>query len=41
VQEVTREGVAAIGPCAVELANAEGLDAHRQAVALRLQAVAA
>ena len=41
VQEVTREGVAGIGPCAVELANAEGLDAHRQAVALRLQAVAA
>ncbi|KAB8317081.1 histidinol dehydrogenase [Tolypothrix campylonemoides VB511288] len=40
VQEVSAEGLRAIGPCAVELATAEGLDAHRQAVALRLQAVA-
>lgn len=41
VQEVQPRGIAAIGPCAVELASAEGLDAHRLAVALRLQAVAA
>ena len=41
VQEVTRVGIAAIGPCAVELATAEGLDAHRLAVALRLDEVAA
>lgn len=40
VQEVNPSGIAAIGPCAVELASAEGLDAHRMAVALRLQAVA-
>ena len=40
VQEVDPRGSAAIGPCAVELASAEGLDAHRMAVALRLQAVA-
>ena len=40
VQEVTRVGIAAIGPCAVELATAEGLDAHRLAVALRLDEVA-
>lgn len=41
VQEVQPRGIAAIGPCAVELAAAEGLDAHRIAVALRLQQVAA
>ncbi|HEY4555030.1 MAG TPA: histidinol dehydrogenase, partial [Lysobacter sp.] len=41
VQEVQAEGLAAIGPCAVELARAEGLDAHRLAVALRLQALPA
>lgn len=41
VQEVQPDGIAAIGPCAVELARAEGLDAHLRAVALRLQAVAA
>ncbi len=41
VQEVQPQGIEAIGPCAVELARAEGLDAHLQAVALRLQAVAA
>jgi len=40
VQEVQPRGIEAIGPCAVELARAEGLDAHLQAVALRLQAVA-
>ncbi len=36
VQEVNREGLRAIGPCAVELASAEGLDAHRLAVSRRL-----
>ena len=41
VQEVSRGGIAAIGPCAVELATAEGLDAHRLAVTLRLDEVAA
>lgn len=40
VQEVAPAGLAAIGPCAVELATAEGLDAHRNAVALRLEALA-
>lgn len=37
VQEAQRQGLAAIGPCAIALATAEGLDAHRFAVALRLQ----
>ncbi|HEV8695691.1 MAG TPA: histidinol dehydrogenase [Lysobacter sp.] len=41
VQEVWSNGLAAIGPCAVELATAEGLDAHRLAVQLRLEALAA
>jgi histidinol dehydrogenase len=41
VQEVTRGGLAKIGPSAVELATAEGLDAHRLAVEMRLEAVAA
>jgi histidinol dehydrogenase len=40
VQQVDTTGIAAIGPCAVELASAEGLDAHRNAVALRLEALA-
>jgi histidinol dehydrogenase len=37
VQEVSREGLAAIGPCAVEIARAEGLEAHAQAVLRRLE----
>ena len=41
VQEISRDGIAEIGPCAVELARAEGLDAHRMAVQLRLEALAA
>jgi histidinol dehydrogenase len=41
VQEVARHGLAEIGPCAVELASAEGLDAHRIAVQLRLEALVA
>jgi histidinol dehydrogenase len=36
-QSVTRDGLAAIGPCAVTLARAEGLEAHAQAVLLRLE----
>jgi histidinol dehydrogenase len=36
VQEVSRAGLAAIGPCAVEIARAEGLEAHAQAVLRRL-----
>jgi histidinol dehydrogenase len=38
VQRVAREGVAAIGPSAIRLAEAEGLQAHANAVAIRLQA---
>ncbi len=37
VQKVSREGLAAIGPCAVTLARAEGLEAHAQAVVRRLE----
>ncbi len=40
VQEVQPQGLAAIGPCAALLANAEGLEAHRRAVTLRLEAAA-
>lgn len=40
VQEVQPQGLAAIGPCAVTLATAEGLDAHSRAVTLRMAAVA-
>jgi histidinol dehydrogenase len=36
VQEVSGEGLRAIGPVAVTLAELEGLDAHARAVALRL-----
>lgn len=36
VQAVTPEGLRAIGPCAVTLARAEGLEAHAQAVVRRL-----
>ena len=41
VQAATRAGIATIGPCAVTLAQAEGLDAHARAVALRLAGLAA
>lgn len=37
VQAVSREGLSAIGPCAVTLARAEGLEAHAQAVVRRLE----
>lgn len=36
VQELSYQGLRAIGPAIMDLADAEGLDAHRQAVALRL-----
>lgn len=41
VQELTREGLAAIGPCAMTLARAEGLAAHERAVSVRLSAAEA
>lgn len=37
VQSATREGIANIGGCAMVLARTEGLDAHANAVALRLR----
>lgn len=40
VQTATREGIAGIGPCALVLAQGEGLDAHAQAVRLRLHKAA-
>ncbi len=36
VQAAQPRGIVAIGPCAIVLAEAEGLDAHRNAVAMRL-----
>ena len=41
VQAVSREGILAIGGCAVTMARAERLDAHANAVALRLRGAAA
>jgi histidinol dehydrogenase len=41
VQECTAAGLRAIGPCAARLAAAERLDAHRRAVEVRLDAMAA
>jgi histidinol dehydrogenase len=38
VQGVDRAGIAAIGPTAIAIAKAEGLDAHAQAVRIRLEA---
>ena len=40
VQCLTRDGLAQIGPDAVEFARAEGLEAHARAVAIRLQGAA-
>ncbi len=37
VQEVSRAGLEAIGPCAVVMARAEGLEAHAQSVLRRLE----
>ena len=41
VQTINRRGIAAIGPTAMTLAQAEGLDAHARAVQLRLDVEAA
>ena len=41
VQSVSRAGIAGIGACAVVMATAEGLEAHANAVRLRMQEVAA
>ncbi|MGY0612087.1 MULTISPECIES: histidinol dehydrogenase [unclassified Luteimonas] len=40
VQEATAEGIAAIGPDALAMATAEGLEAHASAVRLRLERAA-
>jgi histidinol dehydrogenase len=40
VQELTRAGLADLGPVARTLASLEGLDAHAQAVSVRLEALA-
>lgn len=37
VQQISREGLRAIGPCAVTLARAEGLEAHARAVLVRME----
>lgn len=36
VQELSAEGLAALGPAVAKMAEVEGLDAHRRAVTLRL-----
>ena len=41
VQELSSDGLRGIGPCAITLATAEGLDAHARAVSIRLEAIAA
>jgi histidinol dehydrogenase len=38
IQRVDRTGIESIGPCAIVLARAEGLEAHARAVELRLEA---
>ncbi len=40
VQQASAQGIAGIGTCARVLARAEGLDAHENAVTLRMEAVA-
>lgn len=40
-QEITREGLSVLGPVVVTLAEREGLDAHANAVRVRLQALQA
>jgi histidinol dehydrogenase len=40
VQQATSAGLAVLGPAAVTLAQAEGLDAHARAVSRRLDAIA-
>ncbi|WP_395345758.1 histidinol dehydrogenase [Ningiella sp. W23] len=39
VQELSEQGIQNIGPAIMSLAQAEGLDAHKRAVALRLEAL--
>lgn len=39
VQSISQEGIKALGPAAVTLANIEGLDAHANAVQIRLNAL--
>jgi len=39
IQEATQQGIQNIGSCAMTLAEAEGLDAHRLAVKLRLDQI--
>lgn len=39
-QELTKDGLRALGPVVEILANAEGLDAHKNAVTIRLKALA-
>jgi histidinol dehydrogenase len=41
VQELTAQGLSVLGPTAVTLAELEGLDAHAEAVNVRLAACAA
>jgi len=36
-QELTREGLRALAPTVVAMARAEGLDAHAEAVRIRLE----
>ena len=38
LQQITREGLAGLAPTIVSMARAEGLDAHAQAVTIRMQA---
>ncbi|HOV96081.1 MAG TPA: histidinol dehydrogenase [Thermomonas sp.] len=40
VQDASRSGIAAVGPCAATLAHAEGLQGHARAVELRLESLA-
>ena len=37
VQELTRDGLASLAECIIELTDAEGLDAHQRAVTIRLE----
>lgn len=37
VQELTKEGLASLAECITELTDAEGLDAHKRAVTIRLE----
>jgi len=37
VQEITKEGLASLAECIIELTDAEGLDAHQRAVTIRLE----